>query len=123
MTMTNEEIVRDYNAAANKSRQIRILADLNMVSPDEIRAVLAQARVEGTETPKRKGRKKSQEPVQTAAEVSSRPLKTVYSPIEDILASLPEDASDYARKTAGILVTALFREYIERRLGIGEQNG
>ena len=53
MQMTNEEIVRDYNAAANKSKQIRILAELNMVSPGEIRAVLAQAGVEGVDMPKR----------------------------------------------------------------------
>ena len=46
MQMTSEEIVRDYNAAANKNKQIKILAELNMVSPSEIRAVLAQAGVE-----------------------------------------------------------------------------
>ena len=53
MQMTNEEIVRDYNAAANKSKQIKILAELNTVSPGEIRAVLAEAGVEGVEAPKR----------------------------------------------------------------------
>jgi len=43
MMMTNEEIVRDYREAANKSKQIKILADLNCCSPSEIRRVLAQA--------------------------------------------------------------------------------
>lgn len=45
MTMSNEEIIRDYNQASNKSKQIRILADLNCCSPGEIRKVLAQAGV------------------------------------------------------------------------------
>ena len=47
MQMTSEEIVRDYSAAKNKSKQIKILADLNAASPGEIRAVLAEAGVAG----------------------------------------------------------------------------
>ena len=54
MQMTNEEIVRDYNVAENKSKQIKILAELNAVSPGEIRAVLAQTGVAGVEAPKRR---------------------------------------------------------------------
>lgn len=41
MQMTNEEIVRDYNAAKNKQKQVRILADLNQTSPSEILTILA----------------------------------------------------------------------------------
>ena len=53
MTMTPEEIARHYVQAANTTKDIKILADLNCVSPSEIRAVLAQAGVEGVEAPKR----------------------------------------------------------------------
>ena len=62
MVMTNEEIVRDFGQARNKSKQIRILADLNRATPGEIRAVLAAAGVEGVEPPKRLPRKKAGTP-------------------------------------------------------------
>ena len=91
MQMTSEEIVRDYKSAANKSKQIRILADSPAPAPEP----------ERQETPV----------------AAALPLETVYYRIEGILASIPEDASLYVRKTALELMTALFREYLERRIG------
>lgn len=124
MQMTSEEIVRDYKSAANKSKQIRILADLNAVSPGEIRAVLAEAGVEGVDAPKRIRQRKAESPApapeperQEAPVAAALPLESVYYRIEGILASIPEDASLYVRKTALELMTALFREYLERRIG------
>lgn len=40
MTMTNEEIIRDYKAAKAPSKQIHILADLNQCSRDKIKQIL-----------------------------------------------------------------------------------
>ena len=40
MTMTNEEICRDYRAAKAPSKQIRILAELNQCSRDKIKQIL-----------------------------------------------------------------------------------
>ena len=40
MTMTDNEIVRDYRAAKNKKMQIEILADLNTTTKDEIKKIL-----------------------------------------------------------------------------------
>lgn len=40
MTMTENEIVRNYRAAKNKQQQIAILADLNATSTDEIKKIL-----------------------------------------------------------------------------------
>lgn len=40
MTMTENEIVRNYREAKNKRQQIEILADLNAISQDEIKAIL-----------------------------------------------------------------------------------
>ena len=40
MTMTENEIVRDYRAAKNKQQQIAILADLNTTTTDEIKKIL-----------------------------------------------------------------------------------
>lgn len=126
MQMTNEEIVRDYNAAENKNKQIKILADLNTVSPGEIRAILAQAGVKGVEAPKRiiQRKPKPQEPapeaVPDAAPVSG--CEPVYSRIEAILTALPEDASEQAKESAERLVCCLFRDYVARRMGWkGEQ--
>jgi len=40
MEMTNEEICRNYKQAKHRQNQIKILADLNQVSVDEIRQIL-----------------------------------------------------------------------------------
>ena len=53
MVMTNEEIVRDYLQARNKSKQIRILADLNQTTKAEIRQILASEGAEVVEANKR----------------------------------------------------------------------
>lgn len=47
----------------------------------------------------------------------------IYTRIENIISSLPEGASEYARKTARELIVALFRDDIDRRLELGGQNG
>ena len=43
MTMTNEEIVRDYRAAKNKLKQVGILAELNLCKKMEIAKILLDA--------------------------------------------------------------------------------
>ena len=113
MTMTNEEIVRDYNQAANKSKQIKVLAELNCVSPGEIKAVLAQAGVAGVEAPKRLSQRKTEAPPPTTP--SGEP--EIYDRIETILSALPEGASDCIKAIVRELVVALFREDLEQRLG------
>ena len=134
MQMTNEEIVRDYNAAANKNKQVNILAELNTVSPGEIRAVLAQAGVEGVDMPKRiRQSKPEREAPQGGAFSAKRAVgpptakvqesnPAVYQRIEMILDALPEDASKYTRDTAGDLVAALFKDYVRQRLRMDEKN-
>ena len=123
MTMTNEEIVRDYNQAANKSKQIKVLAELNCVSPGEIKAVLAQAGVAGVEAPKRLTQRRTEASgagiarPQGPATVPAAAEPGIYDRIETILAALPEGASDYIKAMARNLVAAMFREDLERRLG------
>lgn len=130
MQMTNEEIVRDYNAAANKSKQIKILAELNTVSPSEIRAVLAEAGVAGVEAPKRIVQRKAgvqgPAPVPDQTDVSHHAglasTWEIYDRIETILSALPADASKCARDTAGNLAVTLFRDHVKRRLDGGIQD-
>ena len=122
MNMTPEEIVRDYTQAANKSKQIKILADLNMVSPGEIKAVLAEAGVEGVEAPKRIRRK----PVPTAPVSAKEALEvevSVYERIEMILDALPASSSDRVRGAALDMVMALFQEYVTKRLTSDGRSG
>lgn len=77
MYMTSEEIVRDYRQARDKSKQIKILADRNVVTQSEIRAILAEAGVEGVKAPQRIRRKK---PVPPAEGPESPADGTVESP-------------------------------------------
>ena len=65
-------------------------------------------------------------PARKEAEADGLPPESIYTRIETIIASLPEDASECARKTARELVVALFRDDIDRRLelgGRGSQSG
>ena len=43
MTMTKDEIVRDYKAAKTPAKQITVLADLNACSKQEIVEILREA--------------------------------------------------------------------------------
>lgn len=125
MTMTPEEIARHYVQAANKTKDIKILADLNCVSPSEIRAVLAQAGVEGVEAPKRILPKKpaSPPPADTSEAPSAAPgPPEVYSQTEAILAALPEGASAAVRRRAADLLSGLFEEYLAERLCLREED-
>lgn len=51
MEMTNEEIIKSYNEAKNKQKQIKILADLNSCRPIEIKKIV------GIEEPKQEEKK------------------------------------------------------------------
>lgn len=116
--MTPEEIVRHYTQAANKHKDIKVLADLNMVTPAEIRAVLAEAGVEGVEVPKRIVRKKK--PAPPPFKAPDKPPREdgpeVYRKIENILAALPGDMGQKARWAAGKMLAEIFAEYLIARL-------
>ena len=116
MNMTPAEIVRDYTQAANKSKQIKILADLNQVSPGEIKAVLAEAGVEGIEAPKRIMRRKAAPAAPATAKEEPEVEVSVYDRIEIILDALPANASDDVHEAALDVVTALFRDYAAKRI-------
>lgn len=114
MTMTNEEIVRDYTQAANKGKQIKILADLNCVSPGEIRAVLAAAGVPGIRAPERIRRRKAAVTEKPQPETASAP--SFWEHTEAILAALPDELPPEAESIVQNLLQTLFADYIGRRL-------
>lgn len=124
MEMTTEEIVRHFNQASDKAKDIKVLADLNCVSPGEIRKVLAEAGVE-IPAPVRKGRKKAEAPKEadpvekSVVQKGGAPERSIYRRIETILEALTDRASVYARRQAMELVVTMFKEYLEERLGEG----
>lgn len=119
MQMTNEEIVRDYNAAANKSKQIKILADLNCVSTGEIRAVLAQAGAPGVKMPERIVKRKAAPASPKAGpEASAAPEQAApfWQQMENILNALPEKMPPEAEPIVQNLMQTLFADYLSQRL-------
>lgn len=64
MEMKAAEIKQSYESAANPVKQIQILADLNLCSQEDIRNILIEQGISEEELPKKRGRKKKQEPVQ-----------------------------------------------------------
>lgn len=119
MEMTNEEIIRDYNAAANKSKKIKVLADLNCVSPGEIRAVLAQAGVPGVKMPERIRPRKPEPASANAEQKASAPMEqaaSFWQRMEDILNALPEKMPPEAEGIVQNLLQTLFADYLSQRL-------
>ena len=117
MQMTNEEIVRDYTQAANKSKQIKVLAELNAVSPGEIRAVLAAAGVEGVAPPKRIRQQKPETPARAAEYAPAAGLPPFWERMETILGALPEELPPEAEAIVQNLLQTLFADYLCNRLG------
>lgn len=121
--MTPEEVVRNYNQAANKQKQIKILADLNMTKPSEIKAILAAVGVEGVEAPKRIRRKA--EPLVPKTEdivpeiqhsvPAANPEVSIYDRIEAVLNAIPADSSDRVCGAVLDMVTAMFQDYVIKR--------
>lgn len=115
MTMTDAEIVRHYQEAANKTKDIKVLAELNLCAPADIRAILAAAGVPGVKPPVRR-RPAGAEP--DARETYRAPEHgRIYDRIEAILAALPPDMPEATRREAGNLLLGLFADYLAIRLG------
>lgn len=122
MTMTDAEIVRHYQEAANKTKDIKVLAELNLCAPADIRAILAAAGVPGVKAPTRQGQRPVP-PRLAKAELDTREKSrvpergTIYDRIETILAALPPDMPEATRREAGDLLLGLFADYLAIRLG------
>lgn len=112
---SREEIVRDYTQAANKGKQIKILADLNCVSPGEIRAVLAATGVPGIRAPERIRRQKAEAAAERPQPETASAL-SFWEHTEAILAALPDELPPEAESIVQNLLQTLFADYIGRRL-------
>lgn len=136
MTMTNEEICRDYRQSKKRLAQIQILAQLNNCGRDKIVEILKEGGEElpGQYKPKQKGKRQPKlEPVETAAPAPEQPKEdakgvevdvntiknmisfivgqSTLSVINDI-ANEAYDPAGKAHRIEGVL--ALWREITER---------
>ena len=137
MQMTAEEICRHYTQASNKSKDIQVLADLNVTDKPSIRAILIDGGVLPPDPPKRGRKPRADKPAeeppaaptkrprkpaaeaasaQAAATKAPPPDASVYNRVEAILAAVPPGASEQARVHAHDLTMALLMDYIRRRL-------
>lgn len=130
MTMTKEEIVRDYKAAKTPAKQIAVLADLNVCSRKEIVEILREA---GCELPayyhKKKqpellsassGSEKREEPVPVVQAKPAPAPKTVslrhaaIDTIANLLAQTDDTNSvDFMENVRGVLALVWMMEQKE----------
>ena len=88
MTMTAEEIVREYKQDKYPEKQIRILADQNSCGQSNIRAILEQA---GCELPRAGRRKKASFPPESEGHITKFSLEAKEFETEDD--SMKEDTA------------------------------
>lgn len=74
MEMCNADIRRDYEAAADKKKQVKILADLNQTTPEKIIEILKSEGVDHRSLPRVK--KAPQEELAVAPVEAERPRVT-----------------------------------------------
>ena len=90
MTMTNEEIARDYRTASNGLKQAHILADLNQCSVGQIVQILQEqgVKVDGRLTqkgkphasPKKPEKKPATKPAEKPKPAAAKPKKSAPKP-------------------------------------------
>lgn len=80
MEMTNHEIVQMYKNSADKKKQITILAEMNLCTPEEIREELVKGGIDPRTLPRKRkqpGKKKAEETTAVPA------APTIRIPITD----------------------------------------
>lgn len=108
MEMTTHEIVRMYKDAADKKNQITILADMNLCTPDDIRAELIKGGIDPRTLP-RKRRKPGEKNAEEATAVPETPPATDATP----QATEQAPVVQIQRDDAPLVRTALAHYYAE----------
>ena len=93
MQMTQGEIKREYDSAADKRKQIQILAELNICSKQSIRQILIQEGIPEKDIPEVRNRAKNTE-TESAAVITEAVKKALEEKTEQILSEL----SDISKK-------------------------
>lgn len=120
LQMDPGEILREYNAAANKDQQITILADLNDCRPMEIALCLREqgAALGGTWRARlsahdRKEAKKKEKPAEPDLPAVSETTERSHQPLtagmlQKLMAAVPEDTPVQIVGHAGLATSAMY---------------
>lgn len=76
MQMTNEDILKEFKEAKNKHEQVKILADLNLCTVDQIVGILKAQGVDGRQLPHKKAPKPTEPRTGTPAAKQTNHNKT-----------------------------------------------
>lgn len=146
MQMTSEEICRHYVQAADRKKDITVLAELNETDEASIRAVLIDGGVLPPDPPKRGRRPRADKPAEPPLTASPKEPKlkgivcpnavgepgqpgvvvedlTIYERVDKILGALPDRASQEIRTRAYNLVMSMLADAIGERLGLRPEDG
>lgn len=146
MQMTPEEICRHYVQAADRKKDITILAELNVTDEASIRAVLIDGGVLPPDPPKRGRKPKTAKPSGSPLTDARQESKlngimcpnavgepgqpgvvveglTIYERVDKILGALPDRASQEIRTRAYNLVMSMLADAIGERLGLRPEDG
>lgn len=114
MQMTKEEIIRHYRQAKNKDDDIRILADLNLTTQDAIREILIEAGAMRRKYERKPRPEPAKVEIETQIEVDT--TGDIYQRLETILGSVPHGAAENVREFAFNLLSAVYLDYLRKRL-------
>lgn len=113
MQMTHGEILVSYRQAKNKKEQVKILAELNACTQDEIKKILLETGADVRELPRNRA---------TTAEVTTKPKPTYAAPTVEITPTegsvLPEKESP---SEIVLLALQVYRADIESRMAKEEE--
>ena len=146
MQMTPEEICRHYVQAADRKKDITILAELNETDDASIRAVLIDGGVLPPDPPKRGRKPRADKPAGSPLTDARQESKlkgimcpnavgepgmpgvvveglTIYERVDKILGTLPDRASREIRTRAYNLVMSMLADAIGERLGLKPEDG
>ncbi len=79
MEMTAHEIVRSYKEAKDKKKQVGILAQLNLCTPEDIKKILVEGGINGRELPR--GKRTQSPPPQPPNEAKEPTAPSAHSAI------------------------------------------
>lgn len=96
MTMTNEEIIRDYKAAKAPSKQIAILAELNQCDREEIKQILVEGGCKLPGNCENKPKAKSK-----GVALAGPPAKTDADPLDALFAERYQEPANPGAKNDG----------------------
>ena len=128
-TTGKDEIIRTLENAGEKipgkSRGSRLDGKIKPLYEKGLNDVKIAERVGCSDTTVANWRKRNGLPVNKGPvqEETAGQLPAIYTQLEVVLAALPEDSSEFVRRSAVGLLCGMLEEYLNQRLKLGGQDG